>query len=362
MARSRSPRKVLRRPASSQAPAASKRERVPKELDGLKALVVNLDRRPDRWARCEEMLKKETPWLDFERFSASDGTKMVIPESEVCTSWNTSRNANYSPDYDEWVYDAPGTELDGTHWTWPKEVPADDDKEWAFEKSEDGWAGVLTKKATKETWNLKLQFAERFRDPGQVVPMSGGERGCCHSHRRLWEVAAERKSPTLVLEDDVQFVFERSEPKLGMFNGKLLKQRLLMALKEAPKNFDVLYLGWAGHRGGNFLLKKGRAKVDNGKAIRKVEYVYTTVAYVISPKAAKQLLSISCPMDQPVDNFMAWEASQGRLKSYVILDKGDEDGLWAGGIVDQHDFVGDSDVKKSDGAAAHVFTPAGAGA
>jgi len=258
-----------------------------------------------------------------------------------------------------WVYDAPGTELDGTHWRWPKEEPADDDSEWGFEKSEDGWAGVLTKKPTKETWNLKLEYAERFREPGQVLPMSGGERGCAHSHLRIWQVAAERKAPTLVLEDDVQFVFERSEPKLGIFNGRLLKQRLSMALKEAPKNFDVLYLGWAGHRGGNFKLRKGK---DNGKAIRKVEYVYTTVGYVISPKAAKHLLSVSCPMNQPVDNFMAWEASQGRLKSFVILDKGDSDDLWAGGIVDQHDFVGDSDVKKSDGAGAYVFTPASAGA
>jgi len=54
-------------------------------------------------------------------------------------------------------------------------------------------------------------------------------------------------------------------------------------------------------------------------------------------------------MNQPVDNFMAWEASQGRLKSFVVLDEGDDDGLWAGGIVDQVDFQGDSDIQKSDG-------------
>ncbi|CAK0832452.1 unnamed protein product [Prorocentrum cordatum] len=127
-----------------------------------------------------------------------------------------------------------------------------------------------------------------------------------------------------------------------------------MALREAPSDFDVLYLGWAGWRGGNFYELE---KVDSGKAIRQAQYVYTTVAYVISPKAARRLLSIATPIDQPVDNFMAWEASQGNLKSFVILDEGDSDDLWAGGIVDQFDFVGDSDVKKSDGARAVVFTP-----
>jgi len=46
---------------------------------------------------------------------------------------------------------------------------------------------------------------------------------------------------------------------------------------------------------------------------------------------------------------MAWEASQDRLNSFVVLDEGDDDNLWAGGIVDQVDFQGDSDIAKSDG-------------
>jgi len=173
-----------------------------------------------------------------------------------------------------------------------------------------------------------------------------------HSHRRLWEVAAQRDAPTLVLEDDVQFCFERSDPELGVFNGELFTQRLQSALKEAPADFDVIYLGWAGWRGGNFYVWK---EEDEGKTVRKAEYVYTTVAYVVSQKAAKKLLSLACPLNQPVDNFMAWESSQGNLKSFVVVDEGDSDDLWAGGIVDQYDFVGDSDVKKSDGAAAKVF-------
>jgi len=54
-------------------------------------------------------------------------------------------------------------------------------------------------------------------------------------------------------------------------------------------------------------------------------------------------------MDQPVDNFMGWECREGRLNSYVLLDDGDDDSTWSGGIVTQLDFNGDSDIKKSDG-------------
>jgi len=161
-----------------------------------------------------------------------------------------------------------------------------------------------------------------------------------------WQVAAKRSAPTFVLEDDAQFVFARSGEDLGQFSGKLLTERLCLAMKDAPPDFDVLYLGWSGWRGGNF---KHLLEEDAGDVIRKVEYVWTTVAYIISPAAAKKLLAAGCPINQPVDNFMAWEASQGRLKSFVILDEGDEDGLWAGGICDQADFQGDSDIKKSDG-------------
>merc|ERR1712151_1089594 len=85
--------------------------------------------------------------------------------------------------------------------------------------------------------------------------------------------------------------------------------------------------------------------------LAKAEYVWTTVAYVIWPAGAKKLLERAQPMDQPVDNFMGWECREGRLNSFVLLDEGDTNDTWAGGIVTQLDFTGDSDIKKSDGGA-----------
>merc|ERR1712137_1284777 len=136
--------------------------------------------------------------------------------------------------------------------------------------------------------------------------MSGGERGCAHSHRRLWELAAKRAPPTLIFEDDAKIAFDRADGE-GMTSGATFTERLCAAMKEAPADFDVLYLGWGGWRGPNFKLLKEKEK---GKYIKKVEYVWTTVGYVLSQAGAKKLLAAyNGQVNQPVDNFMAWEAS-----------------------------------------------------
>jgi len=335
---------------------------VPEELKGLHAFIINLERRPDRWARVVEMLNKETPWLSYEQFKASDGTQNPIPEEDISVTWNTKCNAHFA-DYFEWVFDAPDTPLHGTQWKWACNVSAED-QEWQFtEDGDDEWdygncandtkkrTGTLKKIATNETFKVKLQFAEAYKEPGLLLRMSGGERGCAHSHLRVWRLAAERAQHTLVLEDDVQLRFDRSDSRLGKMNGKVFTERLSLALKHVPADFDVLYLGWAGWRDGHYR-QGGKAQGEQAEAdlyIRKAEYVWTTVAYVISQAGAKKLLAVAAPMNQPVDNFMAWEASQGRLNSYVVIDEGDNDGTYAGGIVDQFDFQSDSDIKKSDG-------------
>merc|ERR1719491_729816 len=120
-------------------------------------------------------------------------------------------------------------------------------------------------------------------------------------------------------------------------------------MQEATKRkADVLYLGWSGFREGNFKHNKPmRGRSSN--IVRKAEYVWTTVAYVLWPEGAKKLLKEASPMNQPVDNFMGWESREQRLNSWVLLDDGDTDDTWAGGIVTQLDFTGDSDIKKSDG-------------
>jgi len=295
-----------------------------------------------------------------EQHAASDGSKMTIPEDDIAVNWNGKRNAVFA-DFYEWVFDAPGTDMDGKFWKW--NADAADDDEWKF--TEDGESfdyvqeastfdqqpprtGSVEKIATGEKFKVKLQFQQKTLDPGEDLKMSGGERGCAHSHLRLWRLAAEREEPTLALEDDAHLLFDRNA-ELGKANGKVFTERLSETLKHAPQDFDVIYLGWSGWRGGHNFKAKPEEEPAAIPFIRKVEYVWTTVAYVISQAGAKKLLEVAKPMDQPVDNFMAYEAANGRLNSYVCLDAGDDDTTWAGGIVDHFDFQGDTDIKKSDG-------------
>jgi len=197
-----------------------------------------------------------------------------------------------------------------------------------------------------------LHSKAEFEDPGVDYDMSAGERGCAHSHLRMWQRAAAAEGPTLILEDDVELVFKRTLGRGRMSNGKVFTERLNLAMAEAAKKkADVLYLAWSGYRDGRYLHHKAKPG-KKSPIIRKSEYVWTTAAYVIWPEGAKKLLAAATPMNQPVDNFMAWECREGRLDAYVILDEGDVDGnepTVSGGIAGQRDFTGDSDIKKSDG-------------
>jgi len=226
----------------------------------ISAIVVNLDRRPDRWERCQKQFGKMAPWLTFERFSATNGSKVPIPSTEVALQWNTTRNQRY----------------------------------------------------------VKLSQGSGYQ-AGIVLDLSPGERGCAHSHIQAWRRCSESDLPLMVLEDDAKMT-----PKFT--------ERLSKAIEDLPDDADVLYMGYC---------KAAPFRRSINKVLAEAEYVWTTVGYIIVPKAAKKLLS-KLPVDQPVDNFMAWNCSQGFIKSYcvkpVIVNQ-------AGG------WNEDSDIRHSDEAA-----------
>jgi len=153
------------------------------DVKDLSALVVNLKRRDDRWERVSTTLKTELPWLSFERFFATDGKENPIPDNEVAPKWNTKCNALYG-EYEDTF--GPGGEL--------------------------------------------IHSAASFTNPGVEYLFSPGERGCAHSHYRIWEVAAKSDKPTLVLEDDVKLNFERTGG-MGDCNGKIFTQQLNLGME-----------------------------------------------------------------------------------------------------------------------------------
>merc|ERR1712232_344380 len=113
-----------------------------------------------------------------------------------------------------------------------------------------------------------------------TIPMSPGERGCCGSHVAAWQLAASRRRPLIVLEDDATSLPEFTET-------------LTKAVAEAPRGTGMV-----------FLSSKDRGTPKRvGEVLMQPEYVWTTVGYVIWPSAARTLLAMR-PLDMPVDNFL----------------------------------------------------------
>jgi len=149
----------------------------------LEAIVINLERRPERLQQCSEQLHLNCPWLHHARFDASDGRRDTITSQQVVTAWNTASNVVYQ-------------------------------KQRAIRK---GWNDLDSYKVLD-------------------LDMSAGERGCALSHIRAWEHCLERcgdsNQPLLVLEDDAAPTAD--------FTPVLRR-----ALEVLPSNCHVLYLGYS---------------------------------------------------------------------------------------------------------------------
>ncbi|CAE8734406.1 unnamed protein product [Polarella glacialis] len=112
----------------------------------MRTLVINLDRRKDRWESMRSRLNSleglETFPLRLERFPATDGSVDEVPTETISQTWTTDRNAKY-----------------------------------------DGRPGYRV---------------------GVQLQMTPGERGCAMSHVRAWRsvAASTCEKPVLILEDD----------------------------------------------------------------------------------------------------------------------------------------------------------------
>jgi glycosyl transferase family 25 len=124
--------------------------------------------------------------------------------------------------------------------------------------------------------------------------MSPGERGCCASHIKAWQICADQNKPLVVLEDDA-VVF------------KNFSEVVSRAVAECPKDTGAIWLS-----------SKDRGSPKKvGKVLQKPYFVWTTVGYVIWPKAAKALLNMK-PLDAPVDNFMAVKIMDEEISAFSV--------------------------------------------
>jgi len=158
----------------------------------------------------------------------------------------------------------------------------------------DGKLAPPTKKEVTEKWST-ARLAELFPwYKSATIAMSPGERGCCGSHIAAWKRAASQRRPLLVIEDDAV--------ALASFTSSLST-----AVAEAPRDTGLI-----------FLTSKDRGTTKPaGEVLMEPDFVWTTVGYLIWPKAARTLLTM-LPLDMPVDNFMAWHIKQGLIKTYSV--------------------------------------------
>lgn len=151
-------------------------------LQELRAIVISLERRPDRMQACAARLAKFCPWLQYAPFPASDGRKDVISPEDVTLNWHTGKNVVYQ-------------------------------KIRAVRK---GWDDL-------DTYVVKQ------------LSHSPGERGCSSSHIRAWRHCLDHcapDGPILVLEDDAS----PTEDFTSVLEG---------ALAALPEDAHVLYLGYS---------------------------------------------------------------------------------------------------------------------
>jgi glycosyl transferase family 25 len=151
-------------------------------LSKMEALVVNLDRRPDRMADAASRLREQCPWLKYTRLPASDGHRDITSPSQCSTSWHTGKNTEYQ----------------------------------ILRSKRKGWD------------DLDTYFVRELE-------LTAGERGCALSHIRAWQHCVDHcgeDQPLLVLEDDAAPTAE--------FTAVLSR-----AMTAVPRDAHLLYLGYS---------------------------------------------------------------------------------------------------------------------
>ena len=120
-------------------------------------------------------------------------------------------------------------------------------------------------------------------------PMSEGEIGCFLSHRAVWREVVSRQRACLVLEDD--FAIGEGEDLAG----------LLALVAPHLAGFGFIRLN------GIFPVRSKPVRQLGGHAIVKTHRDPAgTLAYLVTPDAAKRLLDASGSFFVPVDDFLAW--------------------------------------------------------
>lgn len=125
-----------------------------------------------------------------------------------------------------------------------------------------------------------------------------GAVGCSLAHFKAWEMCVRMNSPLAVFEDDMQ-----CEPNAA---EELVK---VMAAAEAQK-YDILRLYWGPTRTAVKALAANPLLCTS-------TLLQSSAAYIITPHAARTLLSSARPIEMHVDYYMSCAANYHQLKEFA---------------------------------------------
>lgn len=270
----------------------------------LPVLVINLDRRPDRWRRCLKMSHAND--MTLLRLSAVDGQQVDIPESEVCSLWDSTFNANF----DKSCF--PNTATRMTHSE--RGCAASHIKAWRTVAALCGLSTVLgggsstmpsRKRSRDDPVTNELESALAL----SVLTGLGGGWDLKSTGRpfALSSTASDERRYYLILEDDAK-IYEDLETVP-------LRVRVNDIVWRLPVDFDICYLGYA------LPLRSQTAPLKTERDIFwRPKYLWQLHSYIITGSGAAKLLA-AMPVDGPVDNFIAKLIHDGILKAFAIKDK-----------------------------------------
>jgi len=234
------------------------------------AYVINLDRKPDRWAKMSAQLSGLG--VDYQRFSAVEGYNVIIT---AAVSQHPYR----------------GVDLKSNTFSFsPKKI-----------------YNIACNPNDEFGSNISNSF-RYFTSSDRLA--TAGELGCTCSHRSIWDNVALHNLPyIIVLEDDISF------------KDKFL-ENTASAIAAMPADADLLYLHILPideiHYPSEVSHRYSESDEDVGKIVRFLGNPWGTQAYIVTLSGAKKLLQLTRLLSvHAIDDAII--KNKGKLNIYTTL-------------------------------------------
>ena len=158
--------------------------------------------------------------------------------------------------------------------------------------------------------NIERFEASNGAVEGPIDGLTAGEVGCYNSHRRLWTMVKDMRTPVLIVEDDASLL-PNAYAFLKTFRANW--DIVMLNCSEAPflKDGDCVF----GPSGRGKPIRLGRHHPSQTQKHRAPSCITGSICYVVTPKGAEQLLSRK---RDPVDVLLAKAFAEEALIGYCM--------------------------------------------